>query len=98
MSDGRDGQNGQDGRKEKFFPGPWHYLPYGQLVEDDNLYPIAEDVLDPENGALIAAAPEMYDMLSLLLEFVEDGGIGGERAELYAPAIRDLLKKARGEQ
>lgn len=49
-------------------------------------------------ATLIKTAPEMRDMLAFLLEFVENGGNEGEIRECYAPAIRDLLKKTRGEK
>lgn len=46
---------------------------------------------------LLAAAPEMYDMLAFILEFVENGGNEGEIRECYAEAIAKILRKARGE-
>ena len=56
---------------------------------------------DPEecaaNAHLIAAAPEMYEMLDFLLDFVMNGGNEGEIRECYAVAIEYVLKKARGE-
>lgn len=47
---------------------------------------------------LLAAAPEMYDMLAFILEFVENGGNEGEIRECYAEAIAKILRKARGEE
>ena len=43
-------------------------------------------------------APEMYDMLAFILEFVEHGGNEGEIRECYAEAIAKILRKARGEE
>ena len=90
-------------RKEKFTPGPWTSI--NNFVHDaDGLTICVAEAKNRKiddaiaNAALIAAAPEMRDMLAFLLEFVENGGNEGEIRECYAPAIRDLLKKTRGEK
>lgn len=83
--------------------GEWR-TSYEVCVWKDTLKTVAEvfpiDGNDNETEAttyLLAAAPEMYDMLAFILEFVENGGNEGEIRECYAEAIAKILRKARGE-
>ena len=55
--------------------------------------PYTEEVLN--NAHLIAAAPEMYEMLSKIHDYLEVSGPTGFNLSLD---INDLLKKARGEK
>ena len=82
--------------------GEW-LTSYDVCVWKDTLKTVAEvfpiDGNDNEAEAtthLLAAAPEMYDMLAFILEFVAHGGNEGDR-ECYAEAIVKILRKARGE-
>ena len=83
--------------------GEWR-TSYEVCVWKDTLKTVAEvfPIDDNDNEAeatthLLAAAPEMYDMLAFILEFVENGGNEGEIRECYAEAIAKILRKARGE-
>ena len=91
-------------RKEKFTPGPWkaHTTQHADLVMTD--WSDCEDQenicdLSHSNGGndvyLIAAAPEMYELLDCIRKSVAlDAGIMGSCIE----RIKPLLKKARGEE
>lgn len=88
----------------KFTPGPWEayteryysavYADSGNVevcycdtqMEDDDNHTVAA------NATLIAAAPEMYDMLDML------ASCGCISNGIYTAAIRKLLAKARGEE
>lgn len=82
-----------------------NYTSYEVCVWKDTLKTVAEvfpiDGNDNETEAttyLLVAAPEMYDMLAFILEFVENGGNEGEINDCYAEAIAKILRKARGEK
>ncbi len=90
-------------RKEKFTPGPWITLHATNVVSPCNGY-IARAYDSPlgpianrYNATLIAAAPEMYEMLDRIkgrLEFCKmENSIDAETEH----EIDALLRKARGE-
>lgn len=87
--------------KPKFTPGPW--FASGQLIfAESKKHPISIAAVNglwlltgntfEANAALIAAAPEMYDMLDML------ASCGCIPNGIYVAAIRKLLAKARGEE
>lgn len=92
-------------RREKFTPGPW--FASGQLIfAESQKHPIPIAAVNglwlltgntfEDNAALIAAAPEMYALLSNILNDLEtDGNISLN--DNAANDIRMLLAKARGE-
>lgn len=79
--------------EEKFTPGPWFaYRGTVYCVNDMRNYFV---VTTEANAALIAAAPEMYELLDCIRKSVAlDAGI---MAGCIA-RIEPLLKKARGEE
>ena len=93
--------------KEKFTPGPWdvydtreraeyaydYYITAGQYF----VAAVSADSLNIQeaNAALIAAAPEMYEMLDQFRRYIAEGPLG-TRGEMYR-RIDALLAKARGE-
>jgi hypothetical protein len=93
--------------KPKFTPGPWEvqdtreipYEPYDWQVTHGDLIVahIGNTYLEEEesNAALIAAAPEMYQMLQAILDMVDAYGHITLR-DNAANDIRGLLAKARG--
>ena len=94
---------------EKFTPGPWfvdHGVPGKPRVASES------DVLKKmicacEHGAksrqdydaaLIAAAPEMYDVIDRLVPWLEhDPNADSDEYLAFAKEMRRILKKARGE-
>jgi hypothetical protein len=85
----------------KFTKGPWHIHPHivngiiqRNFIEDSEYRIICEYWLGAKNAALIAAAPEMYD---LLLDIMTDYQCMPNPA-VMADKIEAVLKKARGEQ
>lgn len=90
--------------KTKFTPGPWIAGPQdiGRMIESPTA--AINSTIGCIHGCseadahLIAAAPEMYDLLEWTIEMLE-----GEHPEsvngknLYGDRVRSLLKKARGE-
>lgn len=85
-------------RKEKFKPGPWKYDPRTNEILNDNRYPIAEYVLELENGNLIAAAPEMYAIVSKLEKWHIADDAKEEDVEMLLRKAAKVAKKARGEE
>lgn len=89
----------------KFKPGPWKYDPRTNEILNDNRYPIAEYVLELENGNLIAAAPEMYDTLAGCESSLDIVLKDETTPEYIKEIVQDIiltishtLQKARGEQ
>ena len=88
-------------RKEKFTPGPWCAIGTDISPSFNTFFTVATvsswDYGEEEygaNAALIAAAPEMYELLDCIRKSVAlDSGI---MASCIA-RIEPLLKKARGE-
>lgn len=91
--------------ESKFTPGPWHvgrghelstgmkgweYYPVCWSKDDEN---VCDIVYNREDAELIAAAPEMYEMLASIRTTLKDMG--------YLPyLVKDIdliLRKARGE-
>lgn len=80
----------------KFTKGPWEYD--NRMIEvlaDNGAEPVCFDVCSDENGHLIAAAPEMYEMLDALCTYLIDLDSLGTTHK--ARQIEKLLAKARGE-
>lgn len=82
---------------EKFTKGPWHIGVAGEIrIETVNtgfgICVMADsEEIDEHNAALIACAPEMYEMLRCLsVAVLKDGSIA------HKDAVK-LLAKARGE-
>lgn len=57
---------------------------------------LAANDVDEDYTYLIAAAPEMYEMLEDYVSFAERGDAEGFNQMLYV--VKELLSKARGEQ
>lgn len=92
-------------RPEGFTPGPWKYDPRMNEILNDDRYPIAEYVLELENGNLIAAAPEMYAALKDCIDAIEyaiQDDIVPEHIRNWLKESKDTadksLQKARGEE
>jgi hypothetical protein len=96
----------------KFTPGPWKVENVGTAQDPEWCIEaptaiIADDVEDPNNAALIAAAPAMYDFindakLDLVLRFAIEiaDAANGTRIRNVAEALRsnrhDILAQAEG--
>lgn len=85
----------------KFTPGPWRKsfttVDCGRGRYINQIWWKSKDVAEAEaNAALIAAAPEMYELLSEILEF-EPRGINLNFFDRINPKIESVLRKARGE-
>ncbi len=84
----------------KFTKGPWFYDDgHGLIFGDGNevicdMMP-AGDVAHDANAALVACAPEMYEMLDEISDGLLEAGGYGNCA--LAKRIETLLAKARGE-
>ena len=91
---------------EKFTPGPWEVIG-AEFTEHGACYEIVmpENVISKANACLIAAAPEMYELLTNI-EWCDSG----EYHLPYCPCcgnyddkhaddckLQEVLKKARGE-
>ena len=96
--------------KTKFTPGPWTAInepyedgkPYwniragrGFYCDDsaDNGFHV-QGIFSNANATLIAAAPEMYDNLEMILDMME---AMGQTNSIQYRQSRETLKKARGE-
>jgi len=89
----------------KHTPGPWEYIDgnvWQKDISDDGDMDIAEiaNHVDPENGPLIAAAPEMKDeLINLINTFRELKDAGkiteGEFVNITQPT-QALIAKAEG--
>jgi hypothetical protein len=91
----------------KFTKGPWQVIPQDGIVYDNNgemvcgYYPTGE-IEEEANASLIAAAPDMYEMLTSILSTQKRRY--GYAMELHidminlAEEVNKLLAKARGEQ
>ena len=97
--------------KPKFTPGPWHasVKPGVHYVVSDDSYTIAttywrENNEERFNAALIAAAPEMYEMLDFLSNYLnvasaampKESGFGDAMIG-FSNNIDAILARARGE-
>lgn len=94
--------------KPQFTPGPWHRSPNGDYITDNNnCYVVqvtgASELAKPiahANARLIAAAPELLEVLERLIERIDiNGGLGeykGGKAFILDDA-RNIIRKAKGE-
>lgn len=74
----------------------WCNAPVTEDSEGENI--IAE-AIDAKDARLIAAAPELYDMLQSLVEYIDRECIPcGETACELLAAARNVLSKAAGEE
>lgn len=91
--------------KEKFTPWPWNAPEWGnlkgavvakdgQMVCDPSGAGRYEDEMDA-NARLIAAAPEMYELLEFIYNYFAINGFLNDR---MTTKISKLLKKVRGEK
>jgi biotin synthase-related radical SAM superfamily protein len=86
----------------KFTPGPWKLGRCGQILGEDGefickarkwtIYQYSKSPVEKANAALIAAAPELYNALDMLVEWVKMGDYDAEFLEQSLSA----LAKARG--
>lgn len=98
-------------KETKFTPGPWKFLKgmfnhegergLGSIVTDEEIpWYIAKIEFDGTgvhaNAHLIAAAPDMYELLAECLDIIE--AVDPEYNQQELAEGRDLLAKARGEQ
>lgn len=93
-----------ENNKPKFTPGPWSIekseYPNGAgyfyiNAKDKNIggdVIVFQGINNMANAKLVAAAPEMYEMLDML------ASCGCIPNGIYTAAIRKLLAKARGEE
>lgn len=96
--------------KEESTLGPWIYedgftvfstgdeLPVCDLVSDVKINGEIHILPYRENGALIAAAPAMYALLSLIQKYLEVADNENARIAFLSTQIRQVLMKARGEK
>lgn len=96
--------------KLKFTPGPWRSAPYfpqewlnnGQkeqgyeVTYGEDKEVVSERIYTKEDAALIAAAPEMYEMLERIQDYMTGGPILAKKPSVEE--IAHLLEKARGER
>lgn len=84
-----------DGRPSHSSPGRYSWDNEFREVCDCATFDIESEQVQVANAALIAAAPEMYELLDCIRKSVAlDAGIMGSCIE----RIKPLLKKARGEE
>lgn len=95
--------------KEQFTPGPWKVVRVKEDIDTFAIRTQDDDTLaavgispagwkpgkDIANARLIAAAPEMYEMLDHIEDVLDDSSGCGE---ISVEEIRKLLKKARGDE
>jgi hypothetical protein len=90
-------------------PGPWTVETQWASDVDDNQFPfahwiagpegeqIAEQILDKPDAHLIAAAPELYEALKLIVDFVDgDSSPVIEICGRHYDAARAAIRKAEG--
>lgn len=94
-------------KKEKFTQGEWKVmnqtgrLDYSYMVYTGDECDRTNEGESKANAHLIAAAPKMYRMLTMLSMYVggfDDGGVNSKSCEQVSGDIQKLLAKARGEQ
>lgn len=82
----------------KATPGPWEPRHDELVAKDGNTVAIflccGGQEVNAANAHLIAAAPELYEALEMMLKMVEFGGFGKDAA---MDTARSALAKARGE-
>jgi hypothetical protein len=83
----------------QFTPGPWEWWDDGQrlvrITEAAEQKLIAQTIL-PSNARLIAAAPELYEALKALADFINMGE--ASNIDVLMQNADAALAKARGEQ
>lgn len=89
-------------KKEKFTKGPWRieeFRDFASIMAGYTEICYIDDDLNCDkvraNARLIAAAPEMYELLELLDNYLATNGGLNDR---MTTEIRKLMKKARGEE
>lgn len=95
-------------RDTKFTPGPWFVVPQGSFVADKKVEFDSDgarigdtpnmciECASEADAHLVAAAPEMYQALTLACAVVADGtGCGGD--DCTDCEVGTALRKARGE-
>lgn len=94
-------------RKEKFTPGPWYVSDRDKNVVHSSNKRIADcEEIEvgfggngEENAALIAAAPEMYEVIQGFLNLpTKCDAVFLQRYFRWTKQAEDVLKKARGEK
>ncbi|EOL9071652.1 hypothetical protein ACM92W_002469 [Cronobacter turicensis] len=85
--------------KFKGTPGEWKYRnPLGEIYSED--HGVIADLLvngkEDENGRLIAAAPDLLDVLQLILSYHEDGNCQLHKEDVAL--ARAAIAKAIGEE
>jgi hypothetical protein len=92
--------------KNKFTPGPWDTAPWGDKSNlqgcTNVVAPATETVIASDipkvDAQFIAAAPDLYNALSLFVEDIPGGYSLSEWYEERAQIAWAALKKARGEE
>lgn len=101
--------------RERFTPGPWNVAGFDSRINEERYFGIGTprgqmivesfgecDSNRKANAALIAAAPEMYDILEHYLGLIQKANDGDVIAEQKIfediACIESVLKKARGEK
>lgn len=80
----------------KHTKGPWNFNQNTGFITSERGFIVAENVLSM-NTHLIAAAPEMYEMLDALQAALSIGVYEKEGYINVSNQISSILKKARGE-
>lgn len=85
----------------KFTPGPWVLYPdYSGACDGFVESPtgcIVDNICKPENGYLIAAAPDLYAALEAFVNFKSDGTTSVTDDDQLWLKAEQALAKARGE-
>lgn len=83
----------------KFTKGPWRIEEFRDFTSimagDSEICYMDDDLNRYENARLIASAPEMYELLELLDNYL---AINGGLNDRMTTEIRKLMKKVRGEE
>lgn len=92
---------------EKFTKGPWRIEEFRDFTSimagDREICYMDDDLNRYENARLIAAAPDMYELLGRLEDYFENRKIYGYGVEESVSAdlltkIKEVMKKARGKK
>lgn len=98
-----DRENGFFNGKPKWTPGPWSLVNQAIVGQGENvaaIFPLPADGESQANSTLIAAAPDMYDVLVEVKEhFDEEGGEGdglSSKNRIISTLVDEIVEKARG--